>query len=164
MNGEDTNAAAEPLVLGKVLLVDDEPEVRRTFKRSLSRAGFAVVEASNGSSALDLARLGEFEVVVSDVCMPQMGGLELLERLGVEAPDLPVVLVSGFADPATALDRGAFAFFEKPVKLADLHASVSRGVEAFRRRQVSAEPQSQRESGTCLIAGPPLAPIRNATA
>lgn len=151
-------------MLGKVLLVDDEPELRRTFKRSLARAGFTVVEATDGLSALALARQEEFEVVVSDVCMPKMGGLELLERLGAESPHLPVVLVSGFADASGALDRGAFAFFEKPVRLADLHSGVSRGVQTFRLRQASVDPETQRESGTCLVAGAPLDPIRAVTA
>jgi DNA-binding NtrC family response regulator len=163
MSGEDRNAAVGPLVLGKILLVDDEPELRRTFRRSLSRAGFSVVEAADGLAALELARQGEFEVVVSDVCMPRMGGMELLDRLGREAPQLPVVLVSAFADPGNALDRGAFAFFEKPVRLADLHAGVSRGVETFRRR-AALDLEIQRESGTCLIAGAPRTPEQKASA
>lgn len=122
----------------RLLLVDDEPELRRVFRRSLERAGYAVFEAANGKAALELARQMDFELVVSDICMPLMTGLELLERLLVESPDLPVVFVSGstnFMDLQTARDCGAFDFLQKPVDLAELRARAAVAVEESKRRK-----------------------------
>jgi len=124
---QDPSADA-PGALGKVLLVDDEPELRRVVRRHLIKAGFEVLEAPNGRVALELALQGELDVVVSDVRMPDMGGLELVERLSEQAPELPVVLVSGcsgFADAGTALAYGVVGCLAKPVDLDQLIASVS---------------------------------------
>jgi two-component system, NtrC family, response regulator AlgB len=149
-----------PLSLGRVLLVDDEPELRRVFRRSLVRAGFEVVEAASGASALELVRTGMFDVVISDVRMAGGTGLELLDQLALEAPDLPVVLVSGssgFVDAATARGYGAFDYLHKPVALADLRTRAADGVAAHRRRIGRLEEEAPRESGTRLIAAEPAA-------
>lgn len=137
----------------RLLLVDDEPELRRVFRRTLSRAGFEVVEAADGQDALALSRQSTFDLVVSDVCMPHMNGLELLERLVREAPDLPVLFVSGstdLMDVSTALACGAFDFLQKPVDLAELRVRAARGVEEHQRRLRSGV-CSSRESETRLL-------------
>src|SRR5688572_20471321 len=103
---------------GRVLLVDDQPELRRLFKRNLSKAGHEVVEAWNGRAAIEFARQCSFDVVISDVRMPEMSGLDLLKALYEHDADLPVVLCSGSPDPQTAteaFDYGAFAYLVKPV-------------------------------------------------
>src|SRR6187551_871888 len=100
----DEPLEAEPFskVVGRVLVVEDEPELRRLVRRSLMRLGHEVIEALDGRAALELAREQHFDVVVSDVGMPDLTGMELLERLRSECPDLPVVLVSGSSDVASA--------------------------------------------------------------
>ncbi len=153
----DEPASIAGSVRNKLLLVDDEPELRRVFRRALTRAGFDVVEAADGQVALELSRQLKFELVVSDVCMPQMGGLQLLERLVLEAPDLPVLFVSGstnFMDVSTAIACGAFDFLQKPVDLAELRACAARGVEEHRRR-VASGAISLRESESRLLTAAP---------
>lgn len=125
--------------LGRVLLVDDEPELRRLLRRSLVRAGFDVVEAVDGRAALEAARLAHFDVVISDVRMPRMGGLELLERLQLEEPDVPVVLMSGSSElpnRQSAVDVGAFDYLTKPIELGSIQA-VALSAIAFRHRHVT---------------------------
>ena len=92
---------------GSVLVVDDELAVRRFACRVLERAGYGVSEAVDGVEALELvkARAGGIDVVVSDIVMPRMNGVELMQALSVSAPDLPVILVSGYATEALA-ERG----------------------------------------------------------
>jgi CheY-like chemotaxis protein len=87
---------------GSVLVVDDEAAVRRFAARVLQREGYAVVEATDGIEALELVRMGgvSVEVVVSDIVMPRLNGLELLQALSESHPDLPVVLMSGYASAA----------------------------------------------------------------
>jgi CheY-like chemotaxis protein len=81
-----------------ILVVDDEPSVRRFACRVLREAGFGVREAADGLDALSLIRGGvvELDAVVSDIVMPRMNGVELLRSLSLERPRLPVILMSGY--------------------------------------------------------------------
>jgi len=79
----------------KILLVDDEPSVRKLIRISLERAGYAIVEAGNGQEAL--SKFSEdVNLVLTDIIMPQMNGLELARRVGESHPDLPILFMSGF--------------------------------------------------------------------
>jgi DNA-binding NtrC family response regulator len=92
-----------------VLLVDDEAAVRRFAARVLEREGYLVHEARDGAEALDLVRKGgSFEVVVSDIVMPRLNGVELMQALASSHPDLPVILMSGYATAALS-DLGIVA-------------------------------------------------------
>jgi CheY-like chemotaxis protein len=81
-----------------VLLAEDEPTVRLLMKRVLERAGFAVLVATSGEEALEMARAhgGAIDALVTDVIMPGMGGGELSRRLRRDHPELPVLHVSGY--------------------------------------------------------------------
>ena len=102
---------------GLVLLVEDEAAVRATARRILERHGYAVLEARHGADALLLWRAHRAEVtaVVTDLRMPEMGGRELSAVLRDERPDLPLVLVTGYADQPLVSHLGArAAYVEKP--------------------------------------------------
>lgn len=97
----------------------------------------------------------DFEIVVSDICMPLMTGLELLERLTVEAPDVPVLFVSGstnYMDLETARDCGAFDFLQKPVDLAELRARAAVAVEENRRRKSDGNGAARTSEARLLTA------------
>lgn len=122
---------------GRVLLVDDQPELRRLFRRNLSKAGHEVVEAWNGRCAIELAQLTSFDVVISDVRMPDMSGVDLLKALYQHDPDLPVVLVSGSPDATTvteAIEYGAFAYLIKPVPFETMRENATRAITLRRLR------------------------------
>ena len=122
---------------GRILLVDDQRELRRLFRRNLSKVGHEVVEAWNGRTAIELARQGGFDLVISDVRMPDLSGIELLKELYELDPDLPVVLVSGSSDPETAneaVDYGAFAYLMKPVPFDAMRDNASRAITLRRLR------------------------------
>jgi two-component system, NtrC family, C4-dicarboxylate transport response regulator DctD len=124
--------------LGRLLLVDDEPTLRRVIGRALVKAGFEVVEAANGRAALEALADERFDAVISDVRMPRMGGLEFLQRLLRDEPDMPVVLMSGsheVQNATAALELGAFDYLQKPLVLADLQRSALRAVQAHERRR-----------------------------
>lgn len=79
----------------KILVVDDELVIRRLVECILSRKGHSTVSAGNGTEAMELVRLAQFDLVVSDVRMPGMHGVELVRTLRREGYEMPVLLVSG---------------------------------------------------------------------
>jgi two-component system cell cycle sensor histidine kinase/response regulator CckA len=94
----------------RILVVDDEPIVRLFASRVLMEAGYSVATAVDGAEALELVReRGErVRVVVSDIVMPRLNGVELLEALSVSHPHLPIILMSGYA-PTQLAQRGISA-------------------------------------------------------
>jgi two-component system, cell cycle sensor histidine kinase and response regulator CckA len=85
-----------------VLVVDDETAVRRFAARVLQREGFEVLEASDGAEALDLVKAGTapIDVIVSDIVMPRLNGVELMQAVATIRPHLPIILMSGYATSA----------------------------------------------------------------
>ena len=113
-----------------VLVVDDEPTVRRLARRVLLEEGFEVIEPADGAEALDLVEgsADPLRVVVSDIVMPKLNGVQLLQRLSITHPELPVILMSGYAGPELA-ERGIQApcsLLVKPFKPEELVAEVRR--------------------------------------
>ena len=106
----------------KILLVDDDVRILKSLGRYLRGAGYQVNEASDGDEAARLFTEDRFDLVLSDVMMPGVNGLELLERIRTVAPETPVVLISGFADlnRSLAIKRGAADLIMKPFDPADL--------------------------------------------
>jgi CheY-like chemotaxis protein len=102
-----------------ILLVDDEPATRRVFARFLTNAGYRVIEDADGVQAIEqMALSGRIGVLIADVRMPGMDGPEMVLTVRRHQPDLPVILVSGFAPP----DRmpAGVRFLAKPFESADL--------------------------------------------
>lgn len=110
---------------GRVLVVDDEAFTRRGLQKLLELEGFSADVAEDGPSALRRVAEGAFDVVVTDLRMPNMDGLTLLSRLREEAPDLPVIVMSVFgAGVARAREAGAAASVLKPVDLDALTGAI----------------------------------------
>lgn len=119
--------------VGKVLVIDDEKQVRDITAQLLERAGFAVLVAGGGQEGLKLFREHQqgIDAVVLDLTMPGMGGLETAEALRGLRPDLPVVLMSGFSVPEVTLQcagLGITGFVQKPFGTPDLVAAVRRAL------------------------------------
>jgi len=103
---DELSSAASPRTAAgtSVLVADDESAVRHFAVRVLEREGYGVVEARDGMEALELIKRDGtlVEVVVSDIVMPRLNGVELMQALSVSHPDLPVILMSGYATEALA--------------------------------------------------------------
>lgn len=139
----DSSTAEALAARGRVLLVDDQPELRRLYRRNLTKLGYEVVEASNGRAAIELACQEHFDVVISDVRMPDLSGVELLRELYELDPDLPVVLMSGGMDVETeraATQYRAFAYLMKPVPFEHIQTSAARAIELRREREEARQP------------------------
>lgn len=126
-------SAPQPDGAARCLVVDDEPLVRRSLVRLLEAQGFACLEAGTGQEAIErLDQVGEIPLVVSDMRMPELDGLGLLEHVRARFPDTSVIMLSGMTDTSTAVEclhLGAADFLLKPVSLGELQARVTRALE-----------------------------------
>ena len=110
-----------------MLIVDDELIMHQTVGSYLRHSGLIVDRADDGAAAVALLDEREYDLVLADLCMPRIDGLELLTRLKKTHPELPVAIVSGHANPRMRDDAerlGAKHFFDKPVDLLELDALV----------------------------------------
>ena len=111
----------------KVLLVDDEEEFVETLAERMRTRGMEVSTTNSGADALDLVDGEDFDVVVLDLKMPGIDGLEALKRIKGRRPDIQVVLLTGYATVekgVEAIKHGALEFLEKPVDLASLTEAI----------------------------------------
>jgi two-component system cell cycle sensor histidine kinase/response regulator CckA len=119
-------AASRP---GTVLIVDDEPSVQKFVDRVLSEAGYATTVAGDGPEALEAAsKMEEFDILVTDVMMPQMTGDELARRLRAQRPSLKVLYLTGFSDRLFKEKVTLWAdeaFLEKPCSVKGLLEAVA---------------------------------------
>ncbi len=130
----------------KLLLIDDDADARDVVSATLMNRGFEVVCAKTGGEALDrLERERELiDVVMSDLNMPGMSGLELCRRVKHGWPDLPVILVTAFRSDQTAVtatQAGAYAVVSKPLRLPELLLTLTRALAQRTPESESATPQ-----------------------
>jgi len=143
------------IVLGRVLVVDDDEQMLRVCSRSLTHGGWDVTLATNGTKAIEAVREAklEFDCVVSDVNMPGLDGFQLIAECREHDDDLPVLLMTG--DPTLdgavrAIDTGAVSYLTKPFDQEMLVSAVARaarrhGVARMRRRVESTRMQTMRD-------------------
>jgi len=135
-----------------ILVVDDDPAIRRSIARILERAGYSCTEASNPTEARYLARVQEFALVTCDVNMPGGSGLSLVADLRARNRDIAVLMVTGMDDrqvAATATELGAFGYVTKPFGTNELLIAVD---NALRRRELEIENRAHQQHLELLVA------------
>jgi len=111
----------------KILVVDDEPGIRDLLSYELGSCGYKVVTAVDGVEALEKFRREKFNIVISDIKMPRMGGLELLDAVKKINPGVEVILSTGYGTIETAVSamkKGAYDFVQKPFNLDEIFAII----------------------------------------
>src|SRR6266702_4420499 len=142
----------------RILVADDEPNLRRVLGAILLRDGYEVRHASDGEEALEIVEDG-VDVVVTDLRMPRVDGMEVLRRLVVSHPDVPVIMITahGSVDSAVeAVKLGAFDYVEKPFEQEHIRQIVAKAVrqsEAQRRAPRTLGPQDVSLTGRFGIVG-----------
>jgi len=113
---------------GRILVVDDEPEVVTILTKYFADEGYVVDAAAHGGDALIAVSQYRPDVVVLDILMEGLDGVQVLERIRALDPAIRVIMISGSTDPElkpTAMAMGAFAYVSKPVALVQLHQAVA---------------------------------------
>lgn len=138
--------------MAKILIVDDEAAIRRTLKDILTFEKYKVEEAKDGMEGLAKIKKNKYDIVLMDIKMPNMDGIEALERLQEIQPDLPVIMISGHANIDNAVDavkKGAFDFISKPPDLNRLLITVRNAMD--RGSLVSEKKDLQRKMNRYVV-------------
>lgn len=147
----------------KILIVDDDPEIRNLCVEALAQEDYQVYTSSSGDDAYDLARQETFAVVVSDIRMPGMDGLELLDSLKKINPDQAIIMFSGFGDVDVAVEamkRGAFDYLAKPLILDELKITIRMALQQAQLRMENQKlKQELQETMAALSDATPAIPL-----
>jgi DNA-binding NtrC family response regulator len=115
-----------------ILLVDDDASLRRVLAHHLSEAGYQVLTAANGKEGLDVFTSQQVEMVITDIQMPELNGLELMRRISVMSPDVVVLVITAYGSIETAVEAmklGAYDYITKPFNREELLLTVSKGLQ-----------------------------------
>lgn len=137
----------------KVLVIDDEVGMREGCKRALIPQGYGVITAEHGAEGLRKLKEEAFDLVLLDIMMPGMSGLELLKHIHDYDPDIICVMITGYATvdlAAQAMKQGAHDFLSKPFTSDELLAAVAQGLQERERRKLYRQQQEQEEEALQL--------------
>lgn len=118
--------------MSSILVIDDQRSIRSTLKDILELEGHEVALAENGKEGVEMLSKSKYDILLTDIKMPEMDGMEVLEKAVEMAPGMPVIMISGHGNIDTAVEsikKGAYDFIEKPVDLNRLLITVKNAVE-----------------------------------
>ncbi len=131
---------------GKILVVDDELSMREFLSIALTRGGHDVVTAESGEDALDLLSDKDFDLVITDLNMGELSGMDVLQKVRSSSPDTEVIVITAFATPENAIEAmkaGAYDYIRKPFKVEEVLLVCSRALE---RHYLAQDNKTLRES------------------
>ncbi len=120
-----------------ILLLDDEPIVGKRLKPALEKSGYRVEAYEDPRQALRRIDETEFDIVITDICMQNVDGIQVLEHVGKKSSRTKVIMITGYAMmevARNAMEKGAFDFIAKPFTPDDLRAIVAKAVDALEER------------------------------
>lgn len=119
------------LSIARVLVVDDEEIIRKNLDYILRKEGYSVVMAANGAEALEKMETSNFDVVVTDIMMGNISGIDVLEKTKSKYPETEVVMVTAHASTDSAMEtlkKGAFRYIAKPFKIDEIRVTVKQAI------------------------------------
>jgi two-component system nitrogen regulation response regulator NtrX len=139
-----------------VLVVDDEKNIRETLKDVLEDDGYTVFLAENGKRALEMLELRGIDVVLLDLWLPEMGGMDVLKRIKDLDSNIPVIIISGHGNIDTAVKAtkvGAFDFIEKPLSIEKVLNVIKHAIKIDELRQENLTLRQQSRSNYTMVPG-----------
>jgi DNA-binding NtrC family response regulator len=113
----------------RILIVDDEEDLRNLLSQYLSTTGYDIHSAEDGEKAIEALYANTFDVVLLDIQMPKVGGIEVLKYISQHTPQTKVIILTGYGDLKNAMEArqyGASDFINKPYKLEDILSTIER--------------------------------------
>src|SRR3989442_8699397 len=138
----------------KILLIEDDASIVGGLKKELQVEGYEVAVAERGDHGLAEAKKQPFDVVITDLKMPGLSGLELVEQLHATKPKLPIILVTAFGTTETAIEatkRGAYDYLLKPFDMAELLDLVAKSVACNRLMSEPVEMGEARSNQSAIV-------------
>ena len=145
----------------KILIIEDDPDGRRSVTEAIQDAGFEVTPAASGKEGVKLFQEGEFDAVLSDLVLPDFDGIEVLSQIIKMDSQMPVLIMTAYGSISSsvkALKTGAYDYITKPLDIDDLQSKITRAVETRRLRKEVSELHktiSSRYSASSIIAKSP---------
>ena len=137
------------MALSKILVVDDEESIREFFQIMLKREGYEVFTAANGKEGLEHLKKNPVDLIISDIQMPELSGLELLSKVREIDPEMVVMMITAFGSTEIAVEamkRGAYDYIQKPFKIDEVKIIIRQALE---KRSLKLENhQLKKELGT----------------
>ena len=136
--------------MSNILIIDDERAIRKTLSEILTYEGFKVDEAADGEEGWKLFRDKNYDVVLCDIKMPKLDGIEFLKRQQKKMPDVPVIMISGHGTIETAVDavkKGAYDYVAKPPDLNRLLITIRNALDKNKLSKETRVLETQSESG-----------------
>jgi len=118
--------------IGRVMVVDDEENIREVLSNYLKTIGYEVVTANDGQDALDKFKDGEYDLIISDLLMPSVDGLELLKKIREQDREVIFLMITGYPSIETAVEaikKGAYDYITKPFNMEDVKLRIERAFE-----------------------------------
>jgi DNA-binding NtrC family response regulator len=143
--------STKPTSATTILIVDDEPNIRRVLEAMLTKDGYTVLVAENGKKALDLASVQPVDLLLSDLIMPDSNGVELLQKVKQLHPQCSAVILTAYGSIKSAVEAmrlGAFNYLTKPFDIDEVRAVVKRALE---HRRLLAENQELKQQLTATV-------------
>ena len=135
----------------RILVVDDEEIVRKNLSHFLSKENYVVITAPNGIEALKRMEISDFDVILTDIKMERVDGMEILKRSRIRYPDTEVIMITGYATVDSAVEsmkHGAFHYIAKPFKLDDVRSIVKQALDKKGLKR-------ETKGSVLCFAGPP---------
>ncbi len=131
--------------MSTILVVDDEPNIIEILEMALTDEGMEVLKSNSGRDALGILRENDVDVVISDIRMPDLSGVELLRKAKEVSPDTIFIMITAFASTETAIEalqHGAYDYITKPFRMDDLRAIIHRALEKRKNHKPAVSVQS----------------------
>ncbi|MDA8164856.1 MAG: PAS domain S-box protein [Desulfobacteraceae bacterium] len=138
--------SGQPAFPARLLVVDDEEAIARIFRRRFEKMGWETITATSGEEALSILETSPIDLLLTDITMPQMNGIELMRKALALRPDLQCIVMTGFGQIETAVEAmrlGAINYFSKPIDFESLVVAISNGLE---KKRLQAELARERQS------------------
>ena len=143
--------------MNTILIVDDEPNYLIVLSELLSEEGFGIFTAGNGEEALKILGETDIDLIITDMCMPELDGLGLLKAAKTLNPDLPLIMITAFGEvemAVAAMKAGAFNYLTKPFNNDELILNAGKALEHYALRRENMRLREEMRSRTSFAKLP----------